>query len=186
MEQKTRLRKRGTGLTRRKALACPSIGALMCYGERIVRIVAEASGQRCPTRCLPRSITPYFRTSSCSRKNWRKHVANGKRNIPSFQMAAVARATERPVSPSSYAVASGRVTVVRPLPTLAVHLPSNCSAPLCCHSRGSVTLNCRWRKGGNDAGFAQKADGFWASSAKGSIALTRSSKIGRTVSAWRA
>ena len=31
---------------RRKAPACPPIGALMCYGERTVRVVAEASGQR--------------------------------------------------------------------------------------------------------------------------------------------
>ena len=31
---------------RRKAPACPPIGALMRYGERTVRVVAEASGQR--------------------------------------------------------------------------------------------------------------------------------------------
>ncbi|SOE87108.1 hypothetical protein SAMN05446935_7669 [Burkholderia sp. YR290] len=43
MEEKARLRKAGT---RRKAPACPPIGALMRYGERIVRVIAEASGQR--------------------------------------------------------------------------------------------------------------------------------------------
>ncbi|MBC8751250.1 MULTISPECIES: hypothetical protein [Paraburkholderia] len=31
---------------RRKAPACPPISALMRYGGRIVRVVAEASGQR--------------------------------------------------------------------------------------------------------------------------------------------
>ncbi|SEK06181.1 hypothetical protein SAMN05192539_103642 [Paraburkholderia diazotrophica] len=31
---------------RRKGPACPPIGALMCYGERTVRVIAEASGQR--------------------------------------------------------------------------------------------------------------------------------------------
>ena len=31
---------------RRKAPGCPPIGALMRYGERTVRVVAEASGQR--------------------------------------------------------------------------------------------------------------------------------------------
>ncbi|MFP3646178.1 ferritin-like domain-containing protein [Paraburkholderia sp. SIMBA_054] len=46
MEQKTRPRNGRTGRIRRKALACPPIGALMRYGERIVRVVAEASGQR--------------------------------------------------------------------------------------------------------------------------------------------
>ncbi|MFM0175841.1 hypothetical protein PQR33_41790 [Paraburkholderia sediminicola] len=35
-----------TGQVRRKALACPPIGALMRYGERTVRVIAEASGQR--------------------------------------------------------------------------------------------------------------------------------------------
>jgi hypothetical protein len=30
----------------RKAPACPPIGALMRFGERTVRVVAEASGQR--------------------------------------------------------------------------------------------------------------------------------------------
>jgi hypothetical protein len=30
----------------RKAPACPAIGALMRYGERTVRVIAEASGQR--------------------------------------------------------------------------------------------------------------------------------------------
>jgi hypothetical protein len=30
----------------RKAQVCPPIGSLMRYGERIVRVVAEASGQR--------------------------------------------------------------------------------------------------------------------------------------------
>ncbi|NPT62379.1 hypothetical protein [Paraburkholderia elongata] len=40
MERKNRQRKG------RKTPACPPIGALMRYGERIVRVVAEASGQR--------------------------------------------------------------------------------------------------------------------------------------------
>ncbi|MEX3937579.1 hypothetical protein AB4Y32_38630 [Paraburkholderia phymatum] len=31
---------------RPKAPACPPIGALMRYGERTVRVIAEASGQR--------------------------------------------------------------------------------------------------------------------------------------------
>jgi hypothetical protein len=31
---------------RRKTPACPPIGALMRYGERTVRVIAEASGQR--------------------------------------------------------------------------------------------------------------------------------------------
>jgi hypothetical protein len=31
---------------RRRAAGCPPIGALMRYGERTVRVVAEASGQR--------------------------------------------------------------------------------------------------------------------------------------------
>jgi hypothetical protein len=35
-----------TGQVRRKALACPPIGALMRYDERTVRVIAEASGQR--------------------------------------------------------------------------------------------------------------------------------------------
>jgi Ribonuclease G/E len=46
MEQKTCPHKRGTGRIRRNAPACLPIGALMRYGERIVRVVAEASGQR--------------------------------------------------------------------------------------------------------------------------------------------
>ncbi len=50
MEQKTRPQKGRTGRirlkVRRKAPACPPIGALMRYGERTVRVVAEASGQR--------------------------------------------------------------------------------------------------------------------------------------------
>ncbi|MGF7000818.1 hypothetical protein [Paraburkholderia sp. GAS32] len=46
MERDSRPRKRGSGRTGRKAPACPPIGALMRYGERIVRVVAEASGQR--------------------------------------------------------------------------------------------------------------------------------------------
>jgi hypothetical protein len=40
MESKSRQRKG------RKAPACPAIGALMRYGERTVRVIAEASGQR--------------------------------------------------------------------------------------------------------------------------------------------
>ncbi|SEJ90893.1 hypothetical protein [Paraburkholderia diazotrophica] len=40
MESSTRPRKR------KKAPACPPIGALMRYGERTVRVIAEASGQR--------------------------------------------------------------------------------------------------------------------------------------------
>jgi hypothetical protein len=43
MEQKTCVRK---VRSRRRAPACPPIGALMRYGERIVRVIAEASGQR--------------------------------------------------------------------------------------------------------------------------------------------
>lgn len=43
MAQKTRPRKPRTG---RKAPVCPPIGALMRYGERVVRLIAEASGQR--------------------------------------------------------------------------------------------------------------------------------------------
>jgi hypothetical protein len=43
-------RKLRTGHTgrvgRQAAPACPPIGALMRYGERIVRVIAEASGQR--------------------------------------------------------------------------------------------------------------------------------------------
>jgi hypothetical protein len=35
----------GTGRGRRKAV-CPKIGALMRYEERVVRVVAEARGQR--------------------------------------------------------------------------------------------------------------------------------------------
>ncbi|MEX3937258.1 hypothetical protein AB4Y32_36940 [Paraburkholderia phymatum] len=40
MESSTRPRKR------KKAPVCPPIGALMRYGERTVRVIAEASGQR--------------------------------------------------------------------------------------------------------------------------------------------
>ncbi|MFM0150383.1 hypothetical protein [Paraburkholderia sp. RL18-085-BIA-A] len=43
MGNNSRPRKRRTG---RKARACPPIGALMRYRERIVRVIAEASGQR--------------------------------------------------------------------------------------------------------------------------------------------
>ena len=43
MEQKTRPR---MGRSGRKPPACPPIGALMRYGERTVRVIAEASGQR--------------------------------------------------------------------------------------------------------------------------------------------
>ncbi|NPT62475.1 hypothetical protein [Paraburkholderia elongata] len=43
MGNNSRPRKRRTG---RKAPACPPIGALMRYRERIVRVIAEASGQR--------------------------------------------------------------------------------------------------------------------------------------------
>jgi hypothetical protein len=39
-------RKGRAGRTRRKAPACPPIGALMRYGVRTVRVIAEASGQR--------------------------------------------------------------------------------------------------------------------------------------------
>ncbi|MFP3559177.1 hypothetical protein SB861_52380 [Paraburkholderia sp. SIMBA_049] len=46
MEQKTGPQKGRTGRPRRKAPACPPIGALMRYGERTVRVIAEASGQR--------------------------------------------------------------------------------------------------------------------------------------------
>lgn len=34
-----------TGRGKRKSV-CPEIGLLMCYGERVVRVVAEARGQR--------------------------------------------------------------------------------------------------------------------------------------------
>jgi hypothetical protein len=43
MERRNRPRKGRTG---RKTPACPPIGALVRYGERIVRVLAEASGQR--------------------------------------------------------------------------------------------------------------------------------------------
>ncbi|MEM5340572.1 hypothetical protein [Paraburkholderia azotifigens] len=49
MEDSSRTRKREasrSGRTWRKAPACPPIGALMRYGERAVRAIAEASGQR--------------------------------------------------------------------------------------------------------------------------------------------
>ena len=46
MEPTTRPRRKKTARTRRKAPACPPIGALVRYGERIVRVIAEASGQR--------------------------------------------------------------------------------------------------------------------------------------------
>ena len=46
MEQKTRPRNGRTGRARRKAPVCPPIGALMRYGERTVRVIAEAGGQR--------------------------------------------------------------------------------------------------------------------------------------------
>lgn len=66
MEQKTRPHKRGTGRNRRNAPACPPIGALMRYGERTVRVIAEASGQRVIIEsvkedgraCLNRSCIP--------------------------------------------------------------------------------------------------------------------------------
>ncbi|CAG9233170.1 conserved hypothetical protein [Paraburkholderia sabiae] len=50
MEPKPLERKASNVRTRRvgrqAALACPPIGALMRYGERTVRVMAEASGQR--------------------------------------------------------------------------------------------------------------------------------------------
>lgn len=47
MEAKPRARKVPTERVERKAVpACPPTGALMRYGERIVRVIAEASGQR--------------------------------------------------------------------------------------------------------------------------------------------
>ncbi|WP_425468924.1 DUF1016 N-terminal domain-containing protein [Paraburkholderia panacisoli] len=46
--------------------------------------------------------TPYFRTSNCLLRNWRKPVANGKRTIPSRQ-TAVACVAERTGNPWSYA-----------------------------------------------------------------------------------
>jgi hypothetical protein len=51
MEAKPRVRnartgRAGQGGRKAAALTCPSIGALMRYGERIVRVMAEASGQR--------------------------------------------------------------------------------------------------------------------------------------------
>ncbi|WP_207004525.1 hypothetical protein [Trinickia mobilis] len=46
MDQKTRPRKGQTGRTGRKAPVCPPIGVLLRYGERTVRVIAEASGQR--------------------------------------------------------------------------------------------------------------------------------------------
>ncbi|REE07338.1 hypothetical protein B0G71_7830 [Paraburkholderia sp. BL27I4N3] len=46
MKQKPGVRKVRSGRAGGKAPACPPIGALMRYGERIVRVIAEASGQR--------------------------------------------------------------------------------------------------------------------------------------------
>ena len=46
MEQKTCVRKARPGRAGRKAPTCPPIGALMSHGERIVRVIAEATGQR--------------------------------------------------------------------------------------------------------------------------------------------
>jgi hypothetical protein len=49
MEDSSRTRKGEAARSwriRRKAPTCPPIGALMRYGERIVRVIAEASGQR--------------------------------------------------------------------------------------------------------------------------------------------
>ena len=46
IEQKARPYKGRPARTSRKAATCPPIGALMRYGERIVRVIAEASGQR--------------------------------------------------------------------------------------------------------------------------------------------
>jgi len=46
MEQKRCVRNVRPGRAGRKAPTCPPIGALMRYGERIVRVIAEASGQR--------------------------------------------------------------------------------------------------------------------------------------------
>jgi hypothetical protein len=49
MENSSRPRKGQAGRAgrnRRKAPACPPIGALMRYGERTVRVIAEAGGQR--------------------------------------------------------------------------------------------------------------------------------------------
>ncbi len=43
--RKVRIRRVGQ-IGRPAAPACPPIGALMRYGERIVRVIAEASGQR--------------------------------------------------------------------------------------------------------------------------------------------
>ncbi|WP_279634516.1 hypothetical protein [Paraburkholderia steynii] len=39
------MRKENARRIGRKVPACPPIGALMRYGERIVRVIAEASGQ---------------------------------------------------------------------------------------------------------------------------------------------
>jgi hypothetical protein len=46
MEQGPRVRKENARRIGRKVPACPPIGALMRYGERTVRVIAEASGQR--------------------------------------------------------------------------------------------------------------------------------------------
>lgn len=46
MEQGPRVRKENARRIGRKVPACPPIGALMRYGERIVRVIAEASGRR--------------------------------------------------------------------------------------------------------------------------------------------
>ncbi|WP_436197057.1 hypothetical protein [Paraburkholderia hospita] len=49
MENSSRPRKGQAGRAarnRRKAPACPPIGALMRYGKRTVRVIADASGQR--------------------------------------------------------------------------------------------------------------------------------------------
>ncbi|WP_180736369.1 hypothetical protein [Paraburkholderia sp. PGU19] len=66
LESKPRGRQVPSGRAGRKASACPPIGALMRYGERIVRVIAEASGQRVIIEsvkedgraCLNRSCIP--------------------------------------------------------------------------------------------------------------------------------
>ena len=59
MEQKARPRKARTGS---KAPHCPPIGALMCYGERTVRVVAEASGQRVIIESVDEAGRPFRST----------------------------------------------------------------------------------------------------------------------------
>jgi hypothetical protein len=55
MERKDRPSKGRKG---RKTAPCPPIGALMRYGERIVRVLAKASGQRVIIESAARMAAP--------------------------------------------------------------------------------------------------------------------------------